>query len=95
MENSSSCISSSIRVITLRIDIEGQNLFLEWKWSLNWLFFIYIYICRSNHFCSKWLLTAERKPEEEYQQCRLQQCTQRLQFAIMVELEGPKNKQAF
>lgn len=44
MENSSSCISSSIRVITLRIDIEGQNLFLEWKWSLNWLFFIYIYI---------------------------------------------------
>lgn len=94
MENSSSCISSSIRVITLRIDIDGQNLFLEWKWSLNWLF-LYIYICRSNHFCSKWLLTAERKPEEEYQQCRLQQCTQRLQFAIMVELEGPKNKQAF
>lgn len=43
MENSSSCISSSIRVITLRIDIDGQNLFLEWKWSLNWLFF-YIYI---------------------------------------------------
>lgn len=84
MENSSSCISSSIRVITLRIDIEGQNLFLEWKWSLNWLFFFYM-----------WLLTAERKPEEEYQQCRLQQCTQRLQFAIMVELEGPKNKQAF
>lgn len=42
MENSSSCISSSIRVITLRIDIEGQNLFLEWKWSLNWLFFFYI-----------------------------------------------------
>lgn len=75
MENSSSCISSSIRVITLRIDIEGQNLFLEWKWSLNWLFLY--------------------KPEEEYQQCRLQQCTQRLQFAIMVELEGPKNKQAF
>lgn len=84
MENSSSCISSSIRVITLRIDIEGQNLFLEWKWSLNWLIFFYM-----------WLLTAERKPEEEYQQCRLQQCTQRLQFAIMVELEGPKNKQLF
>lgn len=84
MENSSSCISSSIRVITLRIDIEGQNLFLEWKWSLNWLIFFYM-----------WLLTAERKPEEEYQECRLQQCTQRLQFAIMVELEGPKNKQVF
>lgn len=84
MENSSSCISSSIRVITLRIDIEGQNLFLEWKWSLNWLIFFYM-----------WLLTAERKPEEEYQQCRFQQCTQRLQFAIMVELEGPKNKQLF
>lgn len=47
------------------------------------------------HFFYMWLLTAERKPEEEYQQCRLQQCTQRLQFAIMVELEGPKNKQLF